>query len=408
MPSQGREDGNVVRFARVIAAIVAGYLCAQVAVSQLDPRAGDVIDALVEATVIAVVSSVSLWFTVVRRLREQAESRAFETRVHDALQMGASEAMAYDVVARSVSALGVGGRTRLLLADSSEAHLKPAVDTVADPGHAPCTVVAPFDCPALRRAQNLAFPDVNALDCCPWLIEGQRHAGSANGASCFPLNVSGRSIGILQVTASARQLPRGHQVEALASVADQVGNRIGLLRVMEKTHLQAATDPLTGLLNRRSLENRAHELFRAGRPFSLAMGDLDHFKNLNDAHGHDAGDRALRVFARTLRGALRDDDIVARYGGEEFVIVLPGQEPPAAAAALERVREALALSVVGGTTPSFTVSFGVAYSADVDSLEDLVRAADAALFRAKRDGRNRVVVDSVAQGSSATHASGGR
>ena len=164
---------------------------------------------------------------------------------------------------------------------------------------------------------------------------------------------------------------------------------------MEQTSLQAATDPLTGLLNRRTVEDRAHELFRQRVPFALSIGDLDHFKALNDTHGHDAGDRALRLFARTLQTTLRDDDVVARFGGEEFVILFPGRTMAEAAAALERVREHLALAIGAGPVPGFTASFGVSHCDDWTNLDEMLRAADNALFRAKREGRDRVAVDGL-------------
>jgi diguanylate cyclase (GGDEF)-like protein len=161
---------------------------------------------------------------------------------------------------------------------------------------------------------------------------------------------------------------------------------------MEKTHLQAATDPLTGLLNRRSVENHVRDLIQRRVPFAVAMGDLDHFKALNDRHGHDAGDRALRLFARTVLRSLRADDLVARFGGEEFVIVFPDRTAEGAAAGLERLREELIIELAAGSVPGFTCSFGVADTSDAAELEELLGTADSALFRAKRAGRNRVVV----------------
>jgi len=175
---------------------------------------------------------------------------------------------------------------------------------------------------------------------------------------------------------------------------------------MAATHLQAATDPLTGLLNRRSFENQVQELLRTNRPFSLSMGDLDHFKALNDTHGHDAGDRALRLFARTMRTVLRSDDLVCRYGGEEFAIVFPGCSTAEAADALARVQEQLLVTLAGGAVPGFTASFGVAHSTDAPSLEELCRVADTALFRAKREGRNRVVVDAAGERGDVAPVSG--
>jgi GGDEF domain-containing protein len=152
-----------------------------------------------------------------------------------------------------------------------------------------------------------------------------------------PVSVGGRSIGVLHATTTPSAPPVDVEISRLEALATQAGARLGMLRVMEATHLQAATDPLTGLLNRRSFENQVQELVRRRTPFTLAMGDLDKFKPLNDTNGHDAGDRALRLFARTLRDALRSDDLICRYGGEEFVIAFPGLSLEAAARALGRV-----------------------------------------------------------------------
>ena len=117
------------------------------------------------------------------------------------------------------------------------------------------------------------------------------------------------------------------------------------------------------MLNRRSLENAVRDLRNDGVPYALAYGDLDHFKILNDTHGHEAGDQALRLFATVLGESLRPIDIAARYGGEEFVIVLPDCDTAEATSILERVRESLALTLSAGRVPAFTVTFGVASSA---------------------------------------------
>jgi diguanylate cyclase (GGDEF)-like protein len=128
----------------------------------------------------------------------------------------------------------------------------------------------------------------------------------------------------------------------------------------------------------------------------LAMGDLDHFKKLNDSHGHDAGDRALRSFSQTMSASLRSEDVICRYGGEEFVILFPQRTSTEAAAALERVQQELLVAVAAGAMAPFTVSFGVTHSDHDSTLEGLCQVADAALFRAKREGRNRVIIDSFA------------
>jgi len=174
-------------------------------------------------------------------------------------------------------------------------------------------------------------------------------------------------------------------------LAGQAGARIGTVRAFEKTQLQASTDGLTGLVNRRTAEKQLRELMRAGRPFAVAIADLDRFKQLNDTHGHEAGDRALRLFSQTATQALRDDDLIARWGGEEFVMVLPDLDRFRAVSVLDRLRHDLTVAQPGATL-RFTASFGVADSGQADSLEELLTIADGGLYAAKKGGRDRVTV----------------
>ena len=129
----------------------------------------------------------------------------------------------------------------------------------------------------------------------------------------------------------------------------------------------------------------------------MAYGDLDHFKLLNDIHGHDTGDRALRLFARVLRDSVRPNDIAARYGGEEFVVVLPDCTITDAYTVIDRVRARLTDTQRGGIVPSFTVSFGLALAQPDLAFGETVELADAALLRAKSEGRDRVVLDAAAR-----------
>jgi diguanylate cyclase (GGDEF)-like protein len=125
------------------------------------------------------------------------------------------------------------------------------------------------------------------------------------------------------------------------------------------------------------------------------MADLDRFKELNDRHGHETGDRALRRFARSIRYALRAHDLAARHGGEEFVMVLPGLDAAGAAAVVERVRFELGAGLADGDLPPFTASFGVADSSHAETFDDLLGHADGLLLAAKRAGRDRVFVAGV-------------
>jgi diguanylate cyclase (GGDEF)-like protein len=165
-----------------------------------------------------------------------------------------------------------------------------------------------------------------------------------------------------------------------------------MLRAFTKSEVQAHTDPLTGLMNRRSLEIEVRSLTTDHRAYVVAYGDLDHFKQLNDVYGHDAGDRALRLFARVVRDSLRPNDIPARYGGEEFVIVIPECTVADAVVVIDRLREKLAAAQQGATVPPFTVSFGVASAQLGSPFDDTVDLADGALLEAKAKGRDRVVI----------------
>jgi diguanylate cyclase (GGDEF)-like protein len=163
-------------------------------------------------------------------------------------------------------------------------------------------------------------------------------------------------------------------------------------RTKELEHL-AATDLLTGLVNRRkldeTLERAAMQARRDGSALAVILGDVDHFKSINDRHGHRIGDVALVAFAEALREGVRPADTVGRWGGEEFLIVCPGTDLPTAAALAERLRQRIAatpLPVVGART----CSFGVAALLPGEAPDALLARADAALYRCKRNGRNRV------------------
>lgn len=160
---------------------------------------------------------------------------------------------------------------------------------------------------------------------------------------------------------------------------------------------QASHDTLTGLWNRgqihAQLDADLHQAGRTGRPLSVVMADIDHFKQVNDHHGHAAGDDVLREVARRIRSTLRTSDEVSRYGGEEFLLLLPDTPFPEARAIAERVRTAVAEPpiVTRNADLTVTVSLGVACTTDVGLARDaLIAAADQALYRAKAAGRNRV------------------
>lgn len=161
---------------------------------------------------------------------------------------------------------------------------------------------------------------------------------------------------------------------------------------MSSLHRQTETDPLTNLINRRGLQSALAQLKREDRPLAIVMFDIDHFKTINDTYGHIAGDEALTAIASVTRAATRETDVVARMGGEEFVVLLPDATLDSAVAFAERLRQSIGQANISPNGPT-TVSLGVAlYPLHTQDLDALLPLADAALYQAKKAGRNRVRV----------------
>ena len=266
------------------------------------------------------------------RVDERARGQLFESRLANALDMAGGEAEVVEVIERSFALTVPDSSIELLLADNSHAHMQRMAAASPTGTQPECLVASPDHCPAARRAQVQQFRDSEALDACPKLL------GRPNGPSralCVPVSIMGRTVGVMHATrAIGAPFPKT-QLADLETLAKLAGARIGLLRVMSETQLQAATDGLTGLLNRRSFEETLVASCAEGAPLSLAMADLDHFKALNDTYGHATGDRALVLFAQVMRRSFRSQDIIGRYGGEEFVIALPACTAPDAGKSLD-------------------------------------------------------------------------
>jgi diguanylate cyclase (GGDEF)-like protein len=325
------------------------------------------------------------------RLDEEARHRDLESQLADALEMAGTEDEALHVIERGFATVLPHAPVELLLADNSHAHLARRAATSPGGAMATCSVASPQDCPAARRSRVHHFPDSEAVNACPKLAGREQGRCSA---LCIPVSVLGRTVGVIHAVRELGASVDPRSVDDLQAIANQAGARLAMLRVMAETQLQASTDGLTGLLNRRAFENRFLTLRHSSREASaaIAMADLDHFKSINDTYGHETGDRALRLFAETLRSTLRDSDLVSRHGGEEFAMVFPDSEVAAAAEALERVRLELRANLGRSGLPLFTASFGIVPARLVDDLDALLARADSALFEAKRAGRDRVVV----------------
>ena len=321
-----------------------------------------------------------------QELTRQAQRDSFGSQLTEALEMADEEEATYDIVERAMVEVSPVSPMELLLSDSSRANLeRSAISVAGAPG---CPVQSPFSCVAVRRGSPVVFESSEALNACPKLRD--RPSGPCS-AVCVPVSFMGRSLGVLHATGPEGQPLDSQQVAQLTTLATQAGARIGTVRAFERTQLQASTDSLTGLVNRRMLERQLRGLLRQGRPFALAVADLDRFKQLNDKHGHEAGDRALRMFAHIARSSLRDEDTVARWGGEEFMFAFPDLDRHQATSVLDRVRTSLAESM-SGDHPVFTASFGVTDSTRGETLDELVRLVDVGLYAAKEAGRDRITI----------------
>jgi diguanylate cyclase (GGDEF)-like protein len=209
----------------------------------------------------------------------------------------------------------------------------------------------------------------------------------------LPLTVAGDLFGKVVLTGTFDD----DQAETASLLAAQAAVALENAELHTIVEQQALVDPLTGLANRRSLEESLQEEVSRAQRFEgdvcFVLADLDRFKAINDRYGHPTGDRALRIFAQTLKDVVREVDSAGRWGGEEFALILPGAGLAGGVALAERVRESLAareIRAANGELVQLTASFGVAAYPESRDHASLVAAADQALYWAKRDGRDRV------------------
>jgi diguanylate cyclase (GGDEF)-like protein/PAS domain S-box-containing protein len=282
-------------------------------------------------------------------------------------------------------------RCAMLLFDSTDEKIKAPADWLCA---LPTTNVTPHDCWALRtlRTHPMGTGDHTA--------ECEHAPNDPHSYCCLPLLAHGEAIGVL----SFQMIEPGELPEAVMPMANMFAEQVGLsvanIQLREALRNQSIRDPLTGLYNRRyleeMLERETRRSVRAEHGLGLLMLDLDHFKNFNDTYGHDAGDTVLRETAEFLLKSVRAEDIVCRFGGEEFIVILPVADLRVTQARAERIRSRLReLPVLhqGRSLGMVTVSVGVAeLPQHGTSPKELIEAADAAMYRAKREGRDRVVV----------------
>jgi diguanylate cyclase (GGDEF)-like protein len=262
---------------------------------------------------------------------------------------------------------------------------------------------------------NLAVGTTFETDSCWALRTGQKHFVEENDATarnapasmakgsylCIPIMTQGGAVGILHLEpkASTRELSETALL-LISSLVEQVGLSISNLKLQEALQHQSIRDALTGIFNRRHLEETLErEIRRAARtdqPVGATMFDLDHFKTFNDTFGHEAGDTVLRELGTFLARSTRAEDTPCRFGGEEVFMILPGADLEGARSRAERLRvgvRGLSVTHQGKPVGRITISVGVAgFPAHGQSVSELIAAADAALYQAKNAGRDRVVL----------------
>ncbi len=320
-----------------------------------------------------------------RRMRADAEHERFSKQLNEAFEVAESETDVGVVAARAMQTISPEHPMELLLADAGAADLT-LVASHPDAGAPGCAVRSAAKCVAIRRGSTVTYADSKQLNACPYLRD--RHDTSV-AAACVPLSFMGKSLGVLHATSPSGTPLRDVVVANLESLALGTATRTGTVRAFQRTQLQAMTDSLTGLLNRRALEVEMRDLVRRGGDCAVIVADLDHFKRLNDTFGHQIGDQVLRRFGDILRACLRADDRAARWGGEEFVVLLVNTLASQAADWVDRLRARIVAELAQSDMPQFTSSFGIADSSMANDPATLLRIADTALYVAKSEGRDR-------------------
>lgn len=255
--------------------------------------------------------------------------------------------------------------------------------------------IEPSDCWGIRRDQlhrNHRPGDLRCAHCgAPDLTQYAEHH------TCVPLTAYGEQMGLLYVRGDEHTHPET-TADMARAISEQMALALSNARLREVLRDQSIRDPLTGWFNRRHMEDTlAREIARAQRsrtPLSIVVADIDHFKKINDMHGHPAGDAVLRAATRHMAAQIRTSDVACRFGGEEFVLILPDCTKEGAMAKAQAQCDSLrALRIrEGATTIAVTASFGVATAPeDGADATALFHAADAAVYAAKRGGRDRVV-----------------
>ena len=331
-------------------------------------------------------------------LRSEREELAALNKFSEAVTQCTSEVEVYDHILHSLKERFNPQQVIIFILKSTENFLEAAASLVplAENVRAWPVIEEPHNCKAVRIGRPFRVNDVSIEPLCP----ADFLPPSTGSYFCGPLIAGGIIIGAVRLE-GVKDYWTPERASLLEGYLSGAATALSNLRLLQTMKQQANVDELTGLYNRRFLEDYARKLLamasRKNTSASLIMMDLDHFKSFNDLHGHEIGDRILRHFAKTMSLTMRETNLAARYGGEEFVILLPDTNAKTCMLVAERIRRAVERMIVPSSTdkplPKITVSLGIAVYPDHGrSLEELLSASDKALYESKRLGRNRATL----------------
>ena len=318
-----------------------------------------------------------------------------QSRFGEAMQVAENQAEGHDILTRHLERGIPDAKITVLIRNNSADRLEPALPLGEDsPLAEPLEQAKPRSCLAVRLSRPVdQGPDTREIVTCDV-------CGAQPGQStCQPLLVGGEVIG--SVLTTVERTPTDGERRQIQDSVTQAAPVLANLRNLALAELRAATDALTGLPNRRAIDDHLKRLLAgAGRsltPMSTILLDLDHFKQINDTFGHERGDEVLAALGALMRSELRGSDFAGRSGGEEFIVMLPDTDRAGAMRVAEHLRQALHSMNVPGVSREITASFGVStYPDDALDGETLMRLADRALYAAKQGGRDRVEATSAA------------
>jgi diguanylate cyclase (GGDEF)-like protein/PAS domain S-box-containing protein len=338
--------------------------------------------------------------SMVKKLEEQRKQSAILTEMRDMLQACSTMGETAPIIMGYIKKLFPNSQGALFLLSNSRSDLESIITWGGFPKDAENHVFTPDACWGLRRGRAHVVEDIEIGPICPHL----KHVPTSSYV-CLPLMAKGDILGLLHLVVNANinhsdtESDMTDLKEMATVLTEYLSISLANVKLSENLAMQSIQDPQTGLYNRRFMEESLQrEILRAARKqtqIGLIMADLDHFKKFNDVYGHAAGDKIISLVGKLMRDSFRGSDIACRYGGEEFLVILPESSLEDTINRADFLREEvkkIELVFQGQVLGAISASMGVAsYPIHGTKIDELLRMADVALYKAKQAGRDRVV-----------------